>query len=41
MVIDNLGRENLIPIEEIARVAQKVTLLDDYSGYNLAEPTEA
>ncbi len=41
MVIDNLGRENLIPIEEIARVARKVTLFDGYSGYNLAELTEA
>jgi hypothetical protein len=41
MVIDNLGRESLIPIEEIARVARKVTLFDDYSVYNLAEPTEA
>jgi hypothetical protein len=41
MVIDNLGRESLIPIEEIARVAKKVTLFDDYSAYNLAELTEA
>ena len=41
MVIDNLGRESLIPVEEIARVAKKVTLFDDYSVYNLAEPTEA
>ena len=41
MVIDNLGRERLIPIEEIARVAKKVTLFDDYSVCNLAEPTEA
>ena len=41
MVIDNLDRESLIPIEEIARVAKKVTLCDDYSAYNLAEPTEA
>ena len=41
MVIDNLGRESLIPIEEIARVAKKVTLFHDYSACNLAEPTEA
>jgi len=41
MVIDNLGRESLIPIEEIARVANKVTLFDDYSVFNLAAPTEA
>ena len=42
MVIDNLGRESLIPIEEIARVANKVTLFDDYySVCNLAVPTEA
>ena len=41
MVIDNLGRESLIPIEGISRVAKNVTLCDDYSAYNLAEPTEA
>jgi hypothetical protein len=41
MVIDNLGRESLIPIEQIAFVANKVTLFDDYSAYNLAELTEA
>jgi hypothetical protein len=41
MVIDNLGRESLIPIEQIARVAKKVTLFDDYAVYKLAESTEA
>jgi len=41
MVIDNLGRESLIPIEQIARVANKVTLFYDYPAYNLAELTEA
>ena len=41
MVIDNLGRESLIPIEQITRVANIVTLFDDYPAYNLAEPMEA
>jgi hypothetical protein len=29
MVIDNLGKKKLIPIEEIAKVADKMIVLDD------------
>ena len=37
MLIDNLGQESLIPIEQIAVVAKKVILFDDLSAYNLAK----
>ena len=36
MVIDNLGQENLIPIEQIAAVANKVILIDDILSAKLA-----
>jgi hypothetical protein len=36
MVIDNLGQEMVVPIEQIASVANKVVLFSDSSQANLA-----
>ena len=36
MVINNLGQENLIPIEQIASVAKKIILFGDLSIYDMA-----
>ena len=36
MVINNLGQENLIPIEQIASVSKKIILFGDLSIYDLA-----
>ena len=36
MVIDNLGREMMIPVERISSVANKVILIDDFLSTELA-----
>ena len=36
MVIDNLGREMIIPVERISAVANKVILIDDFLSTELA-----
>jgi len=36
MVIDNLGREMMIPVERISAVANKVILIDDFLSTELA-----
>ena len=36
MVIDNLGQRNIVPIEQITRVANEIILIDDILSTGLA-----